>query len=98
MGDEAALLKSIAADADDDTPRLVYADWLDENRPDRRPSPASGPSARADYIRTQCRLAAGAFDDPDYPDLLLRERDLADWLNTHDAESAPELDALFSPG
>lgn len=95
MGDEAALLKAIAADADEDTPRLVYADWLDENRPDRRPSPASGPSARAEFIRTQCRLAAGGFEDPEYPDLRVREHDLADWLNTHAGDPDPKLDGVF---
>src|SRR5262245_3817624 len=96
MGDEAALLRAITAHADDDTPRLVYADWLDENRPDRRPSPAAGLSARAEFIRVQCRLAAGAFDDPDYPELLERERDLAAWLNTHDPDPHLALDDLHS--
>jgi uncharacterized protein (TIGR02996 family) len=84
MSEEAALLKAIVAAPDEDTPRLVYADWLDENRADSRPSPAQGPSARAEFIRVQCRLAAGAFHDPDYPELLERERDLAAWLTTHD--------------
>jgi uncharacterized protein (TIGR02996 family) len=86
MTDEAALLQAITAHADDDTPRLVYADWLDEYLPDRRPSPAEGPSARAEFIRVQCRLAAGAFSDADYPELLERELDLATWLNTHDPD------------
>jgi uncharacterized protein (TIGR02996 family) len=94
MNEEAALLKAITAYADEDTPRLVYADWLDENRPDRRPSPAEGPSARAEFIRVQCRLAAGAFDAPDYPELLERELDLATWLNTHDPDSYLALDDL----
>lgn len=86
MTEEAALLRAITEQADDDTPRLVYADWLDENRPDKRPSPAEGPSARAEFIRVQCRLAAGAFDSADYPELLERESDLAVWLNTHDPD------------
>ena len=92
MSDEAALLKAIIAHPDEDTPRLVYADWLDENKPDKVPSPAAGPSARAEFIRTQCRLAAGAYDDPHYPELLEREHDLVDWLNTHDPD--PELKGL----
>lgn len=83
MTDEAALLKAIVANPDEDTPRLAYADWLDENAPDATPSPAAGPSARAEFVRAQCRLAAGAFDAPDYPELLERELDLADWLSTH---------------
>lgn len=36
MSDRAALLSAIRAHPDEDTPRLVYADWLDENgEPDR---------------------------------------------------------------
>jgi uncharacterized protein (TIGR02996 family) len=94
MTEEAALLAAITAQADDDTPRLVFADWLDENKPDRRPSPAEGPSARAEFIRVQCRLAAGAFDAPNYPALLERELDLAAWLNTHDPAPYLALDGL----
>ena len=97
MSDETALLKAIIANPDEDTPRLVYADWLDENRPDARPSPSSGPSARAEYVRVQCRLASGAFDAPDYPELLEQERDLAEWLGTHNRDPDPELDDLFYP-
>ena len=94
MTEQAILLKAITAQADDDTPRLVYADWLDENKPDRRPSPAEGPSARAEFIRIQCRLAAGAFDAVDYPGVLEREGDLATWLNTHDPDPYLALDDL----
>jgi uncharacterized protein (TIGR02996 family) len=93
MSDQAALLAAIVANVDEDTPRLIYADWLDENLPDKMPSPAPGPSARAEYIRVQCRLARLPFDDPDYPELLEREEDLADWLNAHapEAEDEPNL-------
>ncbi len=83
MNDEQALLTAIITHPDDDTPRLVYADWLDENLPDPIPSPSSGPSARAEYIRVQCRLAGRPYDAPDYPELLEREEDLAEWLDTH---------------
>src|SRR5262245_30960470 len=95
MTEEAALRAAIVANPDDDTARLAFADWLDENRPDSVPSPSSGPSARAEYIRVQCRPAAGAFDDPDYPVLLEREQDLAEWLKTHDPEPDPKLNGLF---
>lgn len=45
--DEAALLAAVRADPDDDTPRLVYADWLDDHdRPER-----------AEFIREQIELA-----------------------------------------
>jgi uncharacterized protein (TIGR02996 family) len=53
MDIQAAFLSDIAANADDDAPRLVYADWLDEN----------GDPDRARFIRVQCRLASmGKFD------------------------------------
>ena len=46
--DEQAFLAAIAAAPDDDTPRLVFADWLDER--------AQGDdSARAALIRAQCQ-------------------------------------------
>src|SRR5262245_9294110 len=93
MSDEAELLSAIIANPDEDTLRLVYADWLDENAPHKPPSPAVEPSARAEYIRVQCRLAQRPFDDPDYPELLEREQDLADWLQAHmkDDPSRAEL-------
>ncbi|HJZ54540.1 MAG TPA: TIGR02996 domain-containing protein, partial [Gemmataceae bacterium] len=50
MTDCDALLKAICAHPDEDTPRLAFADWLDEqgNKDD---------TFRADFIRTHCRLA-----------------------------------------
>jgi uncharacterized protein (TIGR02996 family) len=44
VSDEAAFLAAIRAEPDDDTVRLVYADWLDEH----------GDAARAKFIRVQC--------------------------------------------
>ncbi|VTU00234.1 Uncharacterized protein OS=Nitrospina gracilis (strain 3/211) GN=NITGR_1010043 PE=4 SV=1: LRR_6 [Gemmataceae bacterium] len=52
MTDEPALLAAVRQHPDDDTPRLVYADWLEEN----------GAAERAAFIRLQCeaaRLPAG---------------------------------------
>ncbi len=47
MSDESALLAAIYANPDEDTPRLVYADWLDEHdQPER-----------AEFIRVQIELA-----------------------------------------
>jgi uncharacterized protein (TIGR02996 family) len=66
--DRAALLRAVAAAPDDDTPRLVYADWLEEH----------GDPARGEFIRLQCRyadrLAAGPVpaDEPD----VVRAREL----------------------
>jgi uncharacterized protein (TIGR02996 family) len=62
MSDEAALLAAIIADPDDDTPRVVYADWLQEN----------GDPDRAEFIRLQCRRWRGDWA----PDLVGREQRL----------------------
>src|SRR5215475_6482850 len=45
--DRDALLAAVAAQPDDDLPRLVYADWLDEH----------GDPDRAEFIRVQCAMA-----------------------------------------
>ena len=47
MSDGDALLRAILAEPDEDTPRLMYADWLQEN----------GEPERAEYIRVQVQLA-----------------------------------------
>jgi len=47
MSDAAALLAAIRTAPYDDAPRLIYADWLDEN----------GQPERAEFIRIQCQLA-----------------------------------------
>src|SRR5437762_9382326 len=47
MADDDAFLRAIIDNPDDDLPRLVYADWLDEH----------GDAARAEFIRVQCELA-----------------------------------------
>jgi uncharacterized protein (TIGR02996 family) len=47
-------LAAIRAEVFDDTPRLVFADWLDEN----------GDPERAELIRAQCRLQHLRPDDP----------------------------------
>jgi uncharacterized protein (TIGR02996 family) len=44
MTDGDALLAAVIANPDEDTPRLVYADWLQEN----------GQPERAEFIRLQC--------------------------------------------
>jgi uncharacterized protein (TIGR02996 family) len=41
---DSAILAGIRAHSDDDSPRLVYADWLEEN----------GQAERAEFIRLQC--------------------------------------------
>lgn len=57
--EEQALYRAILTAPHDDAPRLVYADWLDENA-DAFPAPlAKTERARAEFIRLQCE-AAGA--------------------------------------
>lgn len=62
MTEQDALLAAIRDNPDDDTPRLVYADWLDEN----------GEPARAEFIRVECESARTDRDSPAYPKLLGR--------------------------
>jgi uncharacterized protein (TIGR02996 family) len=47
--DRIAFLRAIAANPDEDTPRLAYADWLDEN------GSTEADRARAEFIRLSCR-------------------------------------------
>lgn len=49
-----AFLDKITEFPDDDTPRLVYADWLEEK----------GQADRAEFIRVQCELAKLPTDPP----------------------------------
>jgi uncharacterized protein (TIGR02996 family) len=76
---ERALLEVIREAPEDDLPRLVYADWLEEN------STGAAQRARAEFIRVQCRLAHLEPRDPAYPELHCRQLALLaeherDWL------------------
>ena len=66
MPENPELLRAVIAAPDDDLPRLVYADWLDEH----------GDPDLAEFIRVQCRLAATTPADPDWIDLRDRESEL----------------------
>src|SRR5688500_11695240 len=75
MSTAAALLRTICETPDDDTARLVYADFIEEE----------GDPARAEFIRVQIALARLADDDPRRRELEDREHELqaeheADWL------------------
>lgn len=76
MSDGSALLRAILADPDDDAPRLIYADWIDEN----------GDPARAAFIRAQITLARLPQDHPDRDRLVQTERTL--WKQNRDAWKA----------
>ncbi len=62
-----AFLAAIADRPDDDLPRLVYADWLDEN----------GDPVRAEFIRVQIELAKVSAFDPRRAALRAREAELS---------------------
>jgi uncharacterized protein (TIGR02996 family) len=64
-GEEEAFLRAICANPDDDLPRLVYADWLDE-----RGDP------RGEFIRVECELPHLASEDPRRRQLHLRDCEL----------------------
>jgi uncharacterized protein (TIGR02996 family) len=59
-------LRAIIESPDDDTPRLVYADWLEDH----------GDPPRAEFIRLQCELAHIPEDDERRPEREAREREL----------------------
>jgi uncharacterized protein (TIGR02996 family) len=63
---ERAFLDDICARPEDDAPRLVYADWLDDH----------DQAHRTEFIRLQCQLAALAEHDPRWQELEEREWEL----------------------
>ena len=68
-----AFVAAIAETPEDDTPRLVFADWLDEK----------GRQPRAEFIRVQCELARLPADaDPGEGRLLLTTVRSHDQFNT----------------
>jgi uncharacterized protein (TIGR02996 family) len=89
MSDEAALLRAIATNPDEDTPRLAYADWLDENQPNRptkkrgKPARVAAENPRAEFIRGQIELAQLKEDSPHRREVAFRCRQL---LNAHEEQ------------
>jgi uncharacterized protein (TIGR02996 family) len=64
MTEDEAFLQDILDRPDDDTPRLVYADWLEEH----------GQSERVEFIRVQCELAKLEEWDERWDELKQREQ------------------------
>jgi uncharacterized protein (TIGR02996 family) len=81
MTDNQGFLQAIIADPEDDAPRLVYADWLDEH----------GDTARAEFIRTQCERARLPRNDERSWPLEQREQAL---LKEHEQAWAAPLPGL----
>jgi uncharacterized protein (TIGR02996 family) len=66
VSEREALLRAICENPDDDTPRLVFADWLQEH----------GDESRAEFIRVQCEVARLPTDDDRLDGLIRRECEL----------------------
>jgi uncharacterized protein (TIGR02996 family) len=63
----AAFLAAAKDEPDDDAPRLVLCDWLQEHGDEHD-------AARAEFVRLQCLFAREALADPHVTDLLHRDR------------------------
>src|SRR5262245_44417826 len=73
---ENAFLRAILDNPDDDAPRLIYADWLDEN----------GDADRAEFIRLQISLARMESVGSQYASLQSRAEEVRrahhmEWVN-----------------
>jgi uncharacterized protein (TIGR02996 family) len=66
-----AFLQDIFAHPDDDAPRLIFADWLEEQG-------GANSVARAEFIRVQCALATGNVPDCQRVELVRREQQILD--------------------
>jgi uncharacterized protein (TIGR02996 family) len=66
MSTEQAFLDDILAHPDEDAPRLIFADWLEDH----------GDEVRARFIRLQCRLARMDDTHPERGSLLAEVQDL----------------------
>jgi len=79
---EQGFLDAIIASPEDDSPRLVYADWLEEH----------GFGERAEFIRVQCELACKAKYDASRLPLQQREQEL---LAAHKAQWAKPVASII---
>jgi uncharacterized protein (TIGR02996 family) len=66
-----AFLQDILAHPDDDAPRLIFADWLEEQGD-------ANNVARAEFIRIQCTVATGNLAQQRRGELERRERQILD--------------------
>ncbi len=77
MDERQALMAAIIANPDDDTPRLVFADWLQEHGDKHG-------QARAEFIRLQCELAQQGESNPRTPETrraaALKSKHMAKWV------------------
>lgn len=81
---ESAFLEAVRDAPDDDGPRLVYADWLDEQG-----------DPRGEFIRVQCELARLPRDDPNRGELRARSDALqAEHVRTWVRDLTPFVSAV----
>jgi uncharacterized protein (TIGR02996 family) len=66
MTDRSSFLRAILANPDEDAPRLIYADWLEEQ----------GDADQAEFIRVQCELARLSAETERRTELSRRQWDL----------------------
>src|SRR5215218_8501544 len=78
MNDHDALLNAIGEHPEEDTPRLMYADWLEEN----------GQPERADFVRTQVEVAKPGLSAAERLPLVRKN---VYYLNNHVPEWKAEL-------
>ena len=93
MTEREALLRAVCENPDDDTPRLVFADWLQEN----------GEDDRAEFIRVQCEAARLAADDGRLAGLVRRAGELQQlfgdrWLAELPVPDPEHIDWVKYPG
>lgn len=67
--EESALLRAVIADPESDTPRLLYADWLDQREDEAA-------RAQAEFIRLQCRLACCQPELPSSEQLATKAKEI----------------------
>lgn len=102
MTDHSSFLAAICADPDDDSLRLIYADWLEDQ----------GDADRAEFIRVQCELfkrrkgpggqvsedSPWLANDRKYQALRRRERELfekhPEWFHIEGLRTKIEVEAL----
>jgi uncharacterized protein (TIGR02996 family) len=85
MTHDEAFLQAVLEAPDDDTPRLIYADWLEEQN-----------DPRGELIRLQAQLARVGADDPRRPALEERERRLFAEQAPHLSRSPRDQAAAFA--
>jgi uncharacterized protein (TIGR02996 family) len=80
-----AFLEAILANPDDDAPRLVFADWLEEH----------GESDRAEFIRVQIERTRSPHWDARQVRLRLRERALIERHGQRWKEDLPSIEGVY---